>query len=102
MVRFPLGTRGASHPNCRAAADSNVYRHPEKVQFEWWAKEVINHDPASVKANSHFSFFFVNETRKNTRAFPSIDAMQSALIYNYSPVFTGPTVLDFQQCYFFE
>jgi len=76
--------------------------HPEKVQFEWWAKEVINHDPASVKANSHFSFFFVNETRKNTRAFPSIDAMQSALIYNYSPVFTGPTVLDFQQCYFFE
>ena len=68
----------------------------------WWAKEVINHDPASVKANSHFAFFFINETRKNDRKFPSVPQMQKALVYNYPATFTGPTIFDFQQCYFFE
>lgn len=45
-------------------------RHPEKVQFEWWYKEAMNHSPDSVLANSHFSHFFVNEVRqaRHTRA----------------------------------
>ena len=55
-----------------------------------------------MKANSHFAFFFINETRKNTNQFPTAEAVQDALIYNYPATYTGPTVLDFQQCYFFK
>ena len=103
-------------------------RHPEKVQFEWWYKEAMNHSPDSVLANSHFSHFFVNEvrqagtahtgtsvaarlnsvrvgsgqTRKNKRTFDTFQAQIDSLIYNYKPVFTGPTIGDFETCYFFD
>jgi gamma-glutamyl hydrolase len=39
--------------------------HPEKVQFEWWNQEVINHSYDSVIANHWLSLIFVNQTRSN-------------------------------------
>lgn len=75
--------------------------HPEKVQFEWWAKENINHSPDAVTANSYPARFFLSEARRNNRAFSSEQAETSALIYNYASVFTGPAIHSFQECYFF-
>jgi gamma-glutamyl hydrolase len=75
--------------------------HPEKVQFEWWSQEVINHSFDSVMSNHYLALQFVNQTRSNTRSFPSPEAEEAALIYNYSPVFTAPTDPSFEQCYFF-
>jgi gamma-glutamyl hydrolase len=96
--------------------------HPEKVQFEWDSDEGINHSYPSIQvrpyplcplppclshalflqANSFFARFFVNEARGNMNAFPTVAAETAALIYNYSPVFTGPALGDFEQCYFFN
>lgn len=77
--------------------------HPEKVQFEWDPLEGINHSFDSVAANSFTARFFVEEARKNTRAFATPSAEAAALIYNYNPVYTGTNpVSSFTQCYFFN
>eukprot|EP01116_Phalansterium_solitarium_P015696 TRINITY_DN3492_c0_g1_i1.p2 TRINITY_DN3492_c0_g1~~TRINITY_DN3492_c0_g1_i1.p2 ORF type:complete len:308 (+),score=88.69 TRINITY_DN3492_c0_g1_i1:55-978(+) len=75
--------------------------HPEKPQFEWNPQEVINHSPDAIYAMQYFGRFFVNEARKSTHAFPSQEAEQAALIYNYQPVYTEPFDADFEQCYVF-
>jgi len=75
--------------------------HPEKVQFEWYSQEGINHSYDSVQANSFFARFFVNTSRSNSNHFPSAAAAVNALIYNYQPVYTGPTLGEYEQCYFF-
>lgn len=75
--------------------------HPEKPVFEWWASENINHTYTSVVANSWLQRYFVNEARANSRGFPTPDAEAAALIYNYSPVYTG-NVSGFEQVYLFN
>lgn len=74
--------------------------HPEKIQFEWNPAEVINHAPESVLANLWPGLVFVNATRFNNRAFPSLAAESAALIYNYPAVYTAPTDPSFEQMYF--
>ncbi len=76
--------------------------HPEKPQFEWWSLEVVNHSTESIVANSWPIRFFVSEARRNNRTFPTAAAEQAALIYNFPVTYTGPVVLDFEQCYFFN
>lgn len=70
--------------------------HPEKVQFEWRPDEVINHSLDSIMANHYLALFFVNQTKSNTRSFPSVEAENAALIYNYSPIFSAPFEPSFQ------
>ncbi|KAL9656722.1 hypothetical protein ABK040_002989 [Willaertia magna] len=76
--------------------------HPEKISFEWYPLEDINHSFDSVIANNYFAQFFVDETRKNLHQFDKIEKEQKALIYNYTPVYTGLFDDDFVQCYFFN
>jgi gamma-glutamyl hydrolase len=76
--------------------------HPEKVQFEWWDQEVINHSYDSIMANHYLSLQFVNVCRSNTRSFPSPAQEAEALIYNYNPIYTGVNDPSFEQCYFFN
>jgi hypothetical protein len=75
--------------------------HAEKVQFEWYAAEVINHSYDSVIANREVALFFVEETRANSRAYPSPAVEAGALIYNYEAFYTEVASPGFEQCYFF-
>lgn len=74
--------------------------HPEKCQFEWTPKEEIDHSPDAVFVAQYMANFFVNQARRNTNHFPSEEAEEKALIYNYKPVDTSK-ISSFEQCYFF-
>ena len=75
--------------------------HPEKNSFEWPLWENIPHQAMSIKVAQYMSNFFVNEARYSKHKFPTIEEEQSALIYNYCPVYTGK-VSKFDQCYIFN
>ncbi|KAL0977946.1 hypothetical protein UPYG_G00163630 [Umbra pygmaea] len=78
-----------------------VQWHPEKTPFEWVNKPGMVHTAASVRASFYTAQFFVSEAMKNHHKFSSASEEEKALIYNYSPVFTG---LDgiFMQNYYFD
>ncbi|XP_075872204.1 gamma-glutamyl hydrolase [Nelusetta ayraudi] len=73
--------------------------HPEKTPYVW-TRPYIPHCGSAVRASFYTAAFFVDEARKNTHRFQSQEAEQEALIYNYSPVYTGDHSV-FQQKYFF-
>jgi len=75
--------------------------HAEKPEFEWNPAEVINHSADAIYSMQYFGRFFVDEARKNNHTYPSQQAEQEALIYNYNPIYTEPFVSDFEQCYVF-
>lgn len=76
--------------------------HPEKVSYEWWDKENINHSYSSVLANQHMANFFVNECRKNTHQFKNnTELVDKWLIYNHKPVYTFKNNPGFVQTYYF-
>lgn len=73
--------------------------HPEKNAFEW-TRPYIPHSPSAVKTTFYMAEFFVNEARKNFHRFESEEGESKALIYNYSPVYTGHNS-GFEQTYYF-
>ncbi|XP_041817142.1 gamma-glutamyl hydrolase isoform X2 [Chelmon rostratus] len=73
--------------------------HPEKNAFEW-TRPYIAHSPSAVKTTFYMAEFFVSEARKNFHKFESEEEERKALIYNYSPVYTGPNS-SFEQVYYF-
>eukprot|EP01027_Heterolobosea_sp_BB2_P024030 GEZU01036161.1.p2 GENE.GEZU01036161.1~~GEZU01036161.1.p2 ORF type:complete len:323 (+),score=115.49 GEZU01036161.1:34-1002(+) len=76
--------------------------HPEKNAFEWATDEAIDHSFEAIQMSQYVANFFVNEARKSTHKFPTPQAAALALIYNYTPVYTGLAIgSDFAQCYFF-
>lgn len=75
--------------------------HPEKNAFEWTVKENIPHHDMSIKVTQYMSNFFVNQARLNQHRFLSPEDEAAALIYNFTPVYTG-NVSNFEQCYFFK
>lgn len=75
--------------------------HPEKNAFEWTLNENIPHQAMSIKVTQYMSNFFVNEARFSKHKFQTIKEEEAALIYNYSPVYTGD-ISNFDQCYVFE
>ncbi|KAG7524534.1 gamma-glutamyl hydrolase-like [Solea senegalensis] len=76
-----------------------VQWHPEKNAFEW-SKPAVAHCPSAVKTTFLMAEFFVGEARNNFHRFESEEEERNALIYNYSPVYTGP-VCGIEQTYFF-
>uniref|UniRef100_A0A8C8SRI3 folate gamma-glutamyl hydrolase n=1 Tax=Pelusios castaneus TaxID=367368 RepID=A0A8C8SRI3_9SAUR len=78
-----------------------VQWHPEKNPFEWNNSSGISHSPAAMKVAYYIADFLVNEARKSLHHFPSKEEESKALIYNYTPVFTG-AFSSFQQVYFFD
>jgi len=54
--------------------------HPEKVGFEWWASEVINHSRDSIIANRQTSDFLRSEAAKNFNSFPSVEEERAHLV----------------------
>lgn len=75
--------------------------HPEKQAFEFKIDEMMNHSFESIIANQWVANFFVNEARKNEHRFTNASEEAKALIYNYTPVYTGLQGSDFVQTYFF-
>jgi gamma-glutamyl hydrolase len=83
------------------AKDFPIYAtqwHPERPQFDWEDDENIDHSLDAVRAMQYVANFFVNETRKNMHSFPTPDAEDAALIYNYNPTYLG----DSYQVYTFK
>lgn len=77
-----------------------VQWHPEKSPFEWVDKPGMVHSAASVRASFYTAHFFVSEAMKNHHKFSSASEEERALIYNYSPVFTGLDGIFVQNYYF--
>uniref|UniRef100_A0A3P9ISH6 folate gamma-glutamyl hydrolase n=1 Tax=Oryzias latipes TaxID=8090 RepID=A0A3P9ISH6_ORYLA len=73
--------------------------HPEKNVFEW-TKPFYPHCPSAVKTSFYMAEFFIGEARKSFHRFESKEEEDKALIYNYSPVYTG-TTSAFEQVYIF-
>lgn len=63
--------------------------HPEKPAYEMYINYSIPHTDHAIHANGWTARFFVNESRKNIRAFPSAADEAAALLYNTAPIFTG-------------
>uniref|UniRef100_A0A6B2LAP1 folate gamma-glutamyl hydrolase n=1 Tax=Arcella intermedia TaxID=1963864 RepID=A0A6B2LAP1_9EUKA len=74
--------------------------HAEKPIFEWSPTEAMNHSPDSIKANQYIANFYVNEARKSTHKFSTLQTEQAALIYNYPKTYTGH-ISSFEETYFF-
>ncbi|XP_072542994.1 gamma-glutamyl hydrolase-like [Salminus brasiliensis] len=74
--------------------------HPEKNAFEW-TRPYIPHTPSAIKTTFYMARFFVNEARKSLHNFTSQEEEQNALIYNYSPTYTGKKSV-FEQIYYFN
>jgi hypothetical protein len=76
-----------------------IQYHPEKILYEWWSEEVINHSTDSVHAMEYLSELFVSYTRQNSCKFLTPAAEYSALIYNYPVTYTGAG--SFVETYYF-
>jgi hypothetical protein len=81
----------------------SVQFHPEKALFEWplSSLEPIPHSLNAVLANHWASPIFVEQASRNSRAFPSFDALRDALIYNYVPRYNKAQSAEFMETYFF-
>ncbi|XP_028401389.1 gamma-glutamyl hydrolase-like [Dendronephthya gigantea] len=75
--------------------------HAEKNSFEWNLNENIPHQAMSIRLTQYMSNFFVNEARSSQHKFPTLKEEAAALIYNYSPFYTG-NISNFEQCYIFK
>lgn len=75
--------------------------HPEKNSFEWDPVRNMSHVAKAIQITQYMSNFFVNKARLNQHKFESRNKEDDALIYNYSPVYTG-TYTVFEQVYFFN
>ncbi|XP_043281459.1 chitobiosyldiphosphodolichol beta-mannosyltransferase-like [Venturia canescens] len=79
-----------------------VQFHPEKNIYEWITKKAIPHGYEATRASQYFADFFINEARKNTHRFLSVEEEDQHLIYNYNMTYTGLKGFAFQQCYLFK
>lgn len=61
--------------------------HPEKVMYEWVPGQAIQRTAANVDAMQLFANRLVDDARKSTHAYPSIEEENSALIYNFDTVY---------------
>ncbi|XP_066292886.1 gamma-glutamyl hydrolase-like isoform X2 [Branchiostoma lanceolatum] len=78
-----------------------VQWHPEKNNFEFGSILKITHSDAATKVSQAMANFLVSEARKSTHRFPTHAEEVEALIYNYSPVYTGNVTIS-DQTYFFD
>lgn len=83
-----------------------VQWHPEKNAFEWAPQLHIPHTQQAVEVTQAMASFLVSEARRNCHGPEDDRQLDSLLIYNYPPNFTGEVrhrgeETDFDQCYFF-
>lgn len=74
------------------AIDYPIYAvqfHPERPTFEWSVEQDLSHSSHAIKSSQYMADFFIDEARKNTHQFPSLQQQNQELIYNYKPIYTG-------------
>lgn len=57
--------------------------HTEKNMFDWTRQLAISHDPDAIAVTQYMADYFVGQARLSQHHFPSIEAEQKALIYNW-------------------
>ncbi|XP_051878631.1 gamma-glutamyl hydrolase-like [Pristis pectinata] len=78
-----------------------VQWHPERSPYEWKSTKEIPHFSEAIEVSWYLADFFVNEARKNFHHFSNRAEEAKALIYNYSPVYTG-NISNFEQIYLID
>ncbi|KAM5172480.1 gamma-glutamyl hydrolase-like [Mantella aurantiaca] len=85
------------------ARDHPIYGvqwHPEVNRFQWNTDYDYPHSENAIWLSQYMANFFVNEARKNLNHFPNAKEEESALIYNWSPIYTG-NISGYEMVYFF-
>ncbi|KAJ7993951.1 hypothetical protein DPEC_G00260000 [Dallia pectoralis] len=77
-----------------------VQWHPEVNRFQWDPKLAFPHSSNAVRVASLLAEFFVNEGKRNLHYFNQSEEEAMALIYNYTPIYTG-NISAYEQAYFF-
>ncbi|KAF0305914.1 Gamma-glutamyl hydrolase [Amphibalanus amphitrite] len=96
------------HKYCVSPETRPIYGvqfHPEKNIFEWGEKDNIDaipHWKEAIQASQYLANFFIDEVRKNTHRYQSVEQEKADLIYQYSPVYSGDTDSVFDQVYLFD
>lgn len=57
--------------------------HPERPQFEWTSGMNINHTAGAIRSMQAAANFFVDQARLSKHAFPTPEAEQDAMMYQY-------------------
>lgn len=78
-----------------------VQFHPEKNAYEWRPSQNNPHSRKAIVSARYFYDWFIQEASKSDHRFVSADDENRALIYTYSPVYTGRYDGYNEQCYFF-
>lgn len=77
-----------------------VQWHPEVNRFQWNPRYNFPHSVNAIRLSTLLADFFVNEGRKSSHHFASLEEESKALIYNYNPVYIA-NFTGYQQAYFF-
>ncbi|XP_041837433.1 zgc:171566 [Melanotaenia boesemani] len=77
-----------------------VQWHPEKSPFEWIDKPGMVHSINAVRASFYTASFFVSEAMKNQHRFSNPHEEETALIYNFLPIYRGSDAVFVQNYYF--
>lgn len=83
------GRTFVSSTEAKNAPIYTVQFHPEKPAFEYYPAYAIPHTDHAIHANGWTARFFVNESRRNSRAFATAADENAALVYNIAPIFTA-------------
>ncbi len=96
LLSTNVDERGSLFVSSMEHKDLPVYAvqwHPEKNNFETsrdadgsW-HEAINHSTEAVLASQWMANFFINEARKSTNGFATVEEERDELIYNYNPTY---------------
>lgn len=76
-----------------------VIFHPEKIAYEWDSKLNISHSKKALVASRYFYDWLVQEAKKNSHSFNSVEEENSALIYNYDTTYVNGY---YEQVYLFK
>jgi gamma-glutamyl hydrolase len=77
--------------------------HPEKNPYVWLNPRIpdVAHSRDGIDIAYYMASFFVDLARRSNHSFPDRDAVESALIYNYRPFYSGKVWSMFDQIYLF-
>ncbi|RUS74832.1 hypothetical protein EGW08_017389 [Elysia chlorotica] len=77
-----------------------VQWHPEKPSFNWNPSYSINHGLDAIRVGQYMANFFVNEARKSSHRFPSLQSEATSLIDNYKRTYFSDGT--FEEVYYID
>ena len=92
LLTTSVDRKGQEFASSIEARDLPIYAvqwHPERSLFEWGPHEDINRSLEARGVMQRLGDFLVEESKRSGHAFRSAEEEAAALIWNYSPVYTG-------------